>query len=118
MENENVEKKRNKFVDFLKSFTPYQIIYLSMVIVMVALFAIFLPDEMLEDTSNTFVLVCSIIAVVANPICELLISKQSKWNFIVSIVFIEVTGQSSKIVTQIVRNLCHIVAYDHALHTC
>ena len=91
MENENVEKKRNKFVDFLKSFTPYQIIYLSMVIVMVALFAIFLPDEMLEDTSNTFVLVCSIIAVVANPICELLISKQSKWNFIVSIAFIEVT---------------------------
>ena len=85
-----LQKPQNKFVKFLKSFTPYQIIYLSSVVLLVALFAIFLPDEMLE-TSNTFVLVCSIIAVLANPVCELLISKQSKWNFIVSILFIEVT---------------------------
>ena len=88
---ENSVKKENKFVSFLKSFTPYQIIYLLSVIIMVALFAIFLPDEMLEDTSNAFVLTCSIIAVLANPICELMISKQSKWNFIVSIIFIEIT---------------------------
>lgn len=86
-----LQKPQNKFVKFLKSFTPYQIIYLFSVVVLVVLFAIFLPDEMLEDTSNTFVLVCSIIAVLANPVCELLISKQSKWNFIVSIIFIEVT---------------------------
>lgn len=95
MENTNTtetnQKKSNKFVSFLKSFTPYQICYLLGVVVLVALFAIFLPDEMLEDTSNTFVLVCSVIAVLANPVCELLISKQSKWNFIVSIIFIEVT---------------------------
>lgn len=87
---ENTQNK-NKFVEFLKSFTPYQIIYLFSVVLLVTLFAVFLPEEMLEDTSNTFVLVCSIIAVIANPICELLISKQSKWNFIVSIIFIEVT---------------------------
>ena len=81
-ENTNVQtetKPKNKFVSFIKSFTPYQIIYLLSVIVLVALFAIFLPDEMLEDTSNTFVLICSVIAVLANPVCELLISKQSKW---------------------------------------
>ena len=62
-----------------------------MVFVLVALFTIFLPDEMLEDMSNPLVVVCSVLAVLANPICELLISKQSKWNFIVSIVFIEIT---------------------------
>lgn len=93
-ENTNVQtetKPKNKFVSFIKSFTPYQIIYLLSVVVLVALFAIFLPDEMLEDTSNTFVLICSVIAVLANPVCELLISKQSKWNFIVSIIFIEIT---------------------------
>ena len=88
---ENNINSNNKFLKFLKSFTPYQIIYLLSVITMVILFAIFLPDEMLEDTSNAFVLTCSIIAVLANPVCELLISKQSKWNFIVSIVFIEIT---------------------------
>lgn len=80
-----------KIKKFFKSFTPYQIIYLSMVFVLVALFTIFLPDEMLEDMSNPLVVVCSVLAVLANPICELLISKQSKWNFIVSIVFIEIT---------------------------
>lgn len=88
---ENAVKSSNKFLSILKSFTPYQIIYLLSVITMVVLFVIFLPEEMLEDTSNTFVLTCSIIAVLANPICELLISKQSKWNFIVSIIFIEIT---------------------------
>ena len=80
-----------KLKEFFKSFTPYQIIYLSSVIVLVALFAIFLPDEMLEDMSNPLVVTCSVIAVLANPVCELLIAKQSKWNFIVSILFIEVT---------------------------
>ena len=80
-----------KIKKFFKSFTPYQIIYLSMVFILVALFTIFLPDEMLEDMSNPLVVVCSVLAVLANPICELLISKQSKWNFIVSIVFIEIT---------------------------
>lgn len=93
MENETLknEKSQNKFIKFLKSFTPYQITYLASVFILVALFVIFLPEEMLEDTSNTFVVVCSVIAVLANPICELLISKQSKWNFIVSILFIEIT---------------------------
>ena len=85
------DKKQNSFIKFLKSFTPYQIIYLLAVIAMVVVFIIFWPDEMLEDTSNTFVLTCSIIAVLANPVCELLISKQNKWNFIVSIIFIEIT---------------------------
>ena len=54
-----------------------------------ALFAILLPEEMLE-VDNTFVIVCSVIAVLANPVCELLIAKQSKWNFIVS-VLVEIT---------------------------
>lgn len=87
---ETQTKKPNKFVQLLKSFTPYQIIYLVSVFVLVALFAILLPEEMLE-VDNTFVIVCSVIAVLANPICELLIAKQSKWNFIVSIIFIEIT---------------------------
>lgn len=85
-----VEASQNKFIKLLKSFTPYQITYLVTVFVLVALFAILLPEEMLE-TDNTFVIVCSVIAVLANPVCELLIAKQSKWNFIVSILFIEIT---------------------------
>ena len=44
---------------------------------------------MLDDMSNTLVVVCSVVATLANPLCELLISKQSKWNFMVDIFFIE-----------------------------
>lgn len=73
----------------LKSFTPYQIIYLAAVFLMTALFIVFFPDYMLDDTSNTLAVVCSIIATLANPVCELLISKQSKWNFAVDILLIE-----------------------------
>ena len=74
----------------LKSFTPYQITYLVVVFLLTAAFTIFFPDYMLDDTSMTLVVVCSVIATLANPICELLISKQSKWNFWVDIVLIEI----------------------------
>lgn len=74
----------------LKSFTPYQITYLSAVFLMTALFIILLPDYMLDDISNPMVVVCSVVATLANPVCELLISKQSKWNFAVDAFFIEI----------------------------
>lgn len=75
---------------FLKSFTPYQITYLVVVFVMTALFIIIMPENMLDDMSNPFVVVCSVIATLANPVCELLISKQSKWNFAVDAILIEI----------------------------
>lgn len=74
----------------LKSFTPYQITYLSAVFLMTALFIILLPDYMLDDMSSPLVVVCSVVATLANPVCELLISKQSKWNFAVDAFLIEI----------------------------
>lgn len=76
---------------FLRSFTLYQKIYLAAVVLLTVGFTVFLPGEMLDDTSNPLVIVCSVIAVLANPLCSLLISKQSKWNFAVDLVFIELT---------------------------
>ncbi len=80
---------RSRARAFFRSFTPYQIIYLCSVLALTLVFVIFFPDLMLDDTSNTFVVVCSVIATLANPCCELLISKQSKLNFVVDILFIE-----------------------------
>lgn len=74
---------------FLKTFTPYQIIYLVAVFVMTGAFIVFLPNYILDDTSNTLAVVCSVIATLSNPVCELLISKQSKWNFLVDMFLIE-----------------------------
>ena len=74
---------------FLRTFTPYQIGYLVVVLLLTAGFALFFPDLMLEETSSNFVTACSVIAVLANPVCELFISKQSKLNFLVDALFIE-----------------------------
>lgn len=95
MENNAAPTQKKSFGSqlkaLIKSFTPYQIGYLVTVLLITALFIIFMPDQMLDDTSNIFICICSVIAVIANPICELLISKQSKMNFLVDIFFIELT---------------------------
>ena len=46
---------------------------------------------MFDDSTNTLIVVCSVVSIVANPICELMISKQSRYNFLFSIAFIEIT---------------------------
>ena len=76
---------------FVKSFTPYQKWYLGIVLAITVIFVIFFPDYMLEDTSNTLLVVASIVCVLSNPICELMISKQSKLNFVVDILFVEIS---------------------------
>lgn len=90
-------KKQSKIKEFFKSFTLYQILYLAVVVLITVAFIVFFPDEMLESTDGLshslaiFVSICAVVAVIANPVCELLISKQSKWNFIVSVVFVEIS---------------------------
>lgn len=82
--------KKNKFVTFLKSFTPYQIIYLTAVVLLTTVLVIFFPKEVLGEYKAIPLIVSAIISTISNPLCELLISKQSKWNFVVDFFFIEV----------------------------
>lgn len=84
-------KKKNAFLNFLKSFNKFELIWFCSVIVLLAVAMIFMPDLLFEDSSNSFIVICSIISIVANPLCELMISKQNKYNFLVSIAFIEIT---------------------------
>lgn len=84
-------KTKKSFLNFIKSFNAFETIWLISVVVLLGIFSIFFPHLMFEDDSSTLIIICSIISVVANPICELMISKQSRYNFIVSIVFIEIT---------------------------
>lgn len=84
-------KNKTNIKSFLKSFTPYQIIYLVTVFVLTFSFVIFFPELMLDSTEGILVTVCSVITVLANPLCELLVSKQSKLNFVVDFFFIELT---------------------------
>ncbi len=84
-------EKKAAVKGFLKSFTPYQIAYLATVAVLTFGFVLFFPEIMLDSTEGLLVTVCSVITVLANPLCELLISKQSKLNFVVDFFFIELT---------------------------
>ena len=80
-----------KFKRFLRSFTPYQIIYLACVVLLTATFLIFFPDIFLAEYKQAAMLVVSaVISTLSNPLCELLISKQSKWNFAVDFFLVEI----------------------------
>ena len=84
-------KKKGTFLSFLKSFNKFELIWFFSVIVLLTLGMVFMPDLLFDDSSNTLIVVCSVLSIVANPLCELMISKQSKYNFLVSIAFIEIT---------------------------
>lgn len=86
-----VTKEKGTFLTFIKSFNKFELIWLASVIVLLAVAMIFLPDLMFDDSTNTLIVVCSVVSIVANPICELMISKQSRYNFLFSIAFIEIT---------------------------
>lgn len=74
----------------MKSFTPYQIIYLAAVVLLTAVLAIFFPEDVLGGYESLILIASAIISTISNPLCELLISKQSKWNFVVDFFLIEI----------------------------
>jgi len=84
-------QKKETFKSFIKSFTPYQTIYLAAVVLLTAALLIFFPEVSLGDYGEKIALiVCAVISTISNPLCELLISKQSKWNFVVDFFLIEI----------------------------
>lgn len=84
---------KNKFISFLKSFTPYQITYLASAIILIIVMIGIFPNYFIEEDylGSTVLITFCVIDAISNPICELLIAKQSKWNFIVSVLFVEVS---------------------------
>lgn len=76
---------------FLKSFTKFEARYLTFVVVIAIGMAILFPEAMLTSTSSTLLLVCSVINVISNPLCEMMVSKQFRGNFIFDIFAIEIT---------------------------
>ena len=81
---------KERIIKLWRAFTPYEKIWFFSVIVLTILVAIFFPSSVEDLEINPAVIMSLYIAdVFANVLCELLISKQSKWNFIVSL-FVEV----------------------------
>ena len=74
---------------FGKHFTLYEKAWFLGIMILSAVISIIAPEEGLNGVSGIWVMALYLADTFLNILCELLISKQSKWNFIVS-VFVEI----------------------------
>lgn len=84
-------------------FTLYEKIWFFGILVLAVIFAFIFPEEDVNGINGTIIMGLYLSNIFFNILCELLISKQSKWNFIVS-VFVEITEIT----------ICIILAYRFA----
>lgn len=76
---------------FLKSFTKLERNYMYFVLALTLVMVVFFPEYMLEDTTSALLIAFSAINVISNPLCEIMVSKQFRGNFIFDIFAIELT---------------------------
>ncbi len=85
--SQDPQKKKNWFVRFWNYFTTYEKIWYISILALTILFVFLFPEDSEELAINPkLVMLLYVIDIIANITCELLISKQSKWNFIVSLI--------------------------------
>ncbi len=75
---------------FGKHFTDYEQIWFISILALAAVFSILFPEEEANGVNGLVIMALYLLDTFLNILCELLISKQSKWNFIIS-VFVEIT---------------------------
>lgn len=71
-------------------FTTYEKIWFFSILILSVIFAFIFPEEDVNGVNGKIIMGLYLADTFLNILCELLISKQSKWNFIVS-VFVEIT---------------------------
>ena len=76
-------------VFFGNKFSLYEKIWFLSILVLSGIIAVIFPEENINGFSGLLIMALYLADVFLNILCELLISKQSKWNFIVS-VFVEI----------------------------
>lgn len=75
---------------FGKHFTLYEKCWFLGILVLASVFSLIFPEEDCNGINGLVIMGLYLLDTFLNILCELLISKQSKWNFIVS-VFVELT---------------------------
>lgn len=90
-------KKKNIFVRIWNYFSTYEKIWFFSIVALSILFAFLFPEEEVNGVNGSIIMVLYLIDIFSNVLCELLISKQSKWNFIVSLI-VELTEIATLII--------------------
>lgn len=83
-------KSQNKFLKLWNYFTTYEKIWFFSILVLSIVFAFVFPEEDVNGVNGKLIMLLYLADIILNITCELLIAKQSRWNFVVSF-FIEIT---------------------------
>lgn len=75
---------------FSKSFTVYEKIWFVSIMVLATIFAVIFPEESANGINGIIIMLLYLLDTFLNILCELLISKQSRYNFLVSVA-VEIT---------------------------
>jgi len=70
---------------FDKHFTTYEKIWFISIMVLASIFAVIFPEEDANGVNGIVIMLLYLLDTFLNILCELLISKQSRYNFLVSI---------------------------------
>lgn len=85
-----MEKTKENFLKRMWNyFTTYEKIWFLSIIVLSVVFAFVFPEEDVNGVNGGIIMALYLADIVLNISCELLISKQSRWNFVVSF-FVEI----------------------------
>ena len=79
---------KNKIKKIWGFFTTYEKIWFFSILILSVIFAFIFPEEEVNGVNGKIIMTLYLLDIFLNILCELLISKQSKWNFIVSL-FVE-----------------------------
>lgn len=75
----------SKIKNLNKYFTTYEKVWFCSIIILAFAFAFMFPEEDIGGVNGNIIMVLYLLNIFTNILCELLISKQSKWNFLVSL---------------------------------
>lgn len=83
-------EKESKIKKFWNYFTTYEKIWFFSILILSIVLAFVFPEEDVNGVNGAIIMILYLADIVFNITCELLISKQSRWNFIVSLL-VEIT---------------------------
>ena len=75
---------------FSKFFTTYEKLWFLTIMILATIFAVIFPEESANGVNCIFIMLLYLLDTFLNILCELLISKQSRYNFLVSVA-VEIT---------------------------
>ena len=70
---------------FAKQFTTYEKSWFISIMVLATIFSVFFPEESANGVNGIIIMLLYLLDTFLNILCELLISKQSRYNFLVSV---------------------------------